>query len=174
MNDALQQINRHLSEDELDEFLMGFGSPAAAAHLSACEPCGVRLTDFEQQVAAFNQASLKWSQARSNSISRDLAAHKLTPRLTLTTAWSSAAALVLALAFGFTAIVQHNSGTLEAANASTGQVAPVSAEQSDIASDNAMLAAIGSEINTPQPTRFSTDEAATSPQRRASSPQVRD
>ena len=143
--------NRHLSEDELDEVLMGIGSPAAAAHLAFCDPCGERLSEFQVQVAIFNQASLDWSTARSNTISRDLAHHKPTPRLTLTTMWSSIATFALALAFGVTAAVQHAS--VPAGNPPA-QVAAVADPQSDLAADDAMLANIDSEVNTPATARL--------------------
>jgi len=161
---------QHLSEDDLDEVLMGFGSAAASAHLAVCEPCEQRLSAFQTQMAQFNQASLAWSEARSNTISRDLSTHKPTPRLTLSAAWSSAAAFALVLAFGVTAGLQHAPATLEAANASTAQAGAAPDPQHEIDSDNAMLQAIDSEIATPQPTRFGLYEKTP----RAATPQVSD
>lgn len=153
MNDTLH----HLSEDDLDEILIGNASAEATAHLAGCQPCEDRLTAFQSQMAVFNQASLAWSEARSNTISRDLAAHKPTPRLTLTTVWSSAATLIVALAFGLSTALHQPAATSTAANPSSTQPAVAAHpehNQSEIASDNAMLDAIDSEIETPQPAQF--------------------
>jgi len=147
----------HLSEDDLDEVLIGIASSEALTHIAECEPCEVRLTAFRSQMAVFNQASMAWSEVRSNTISRDLAAHKPTPRLTLSAAWSSAAALVVTFAFGLSMVLHQAPATPVAPNPSSSQTAAVTHpehDQHEIASDNAMLAAIDSEMGTPQPAQF--------------------
>lgn len=152
----------HLSEDELDEVLLGIASPEVSAHLADCPPCTVRFTIFQTelraQMAAFNQASLAWSEARSNTISRDIRQHKATPRLTLPALWSAAAALILAATFALHTSFQHTAGLLDAANSSainssTEAVHPQH-DQHELASDNAMMAAIESETGTPQAAQF--------------------
>ena len=167
----------HLSHDALDEVLMGIGSLDAVAHLRVCEICGQRVANFESQMALFNQASLAWSDARSNTLSRDLAAHKPTPRLTIPALCYSAAAVVLAVAVGLSASM-HRAATLEADNSSTLQIAAASGvDQHEIASDNQMLAAIDSEIVTPRPAQFGLyDEVQThiQPEHRTLTRQVKD
>lgn len=137
--------NKHLTEDELDEVLLGFASEDATLHVASCEPCGARLEVFRGQMAAFSQASMAWSDARSNTISRDILAHKPTPRLTLTTVWSSAATLMLALAVGLTTAVHQGPRATDSA-----VVAHPDHDQSELASDNEMLAAINSEFGAPR------------------------
>jgi hypothetical protein len=170
---------------DLVNFLMGIASPAASAHLRVCDPCTDRLTAFETQMAHFNQATLAWSERRSNTISRDLSRHRITPRLTLGTVWSSAAAFALALAFGVTVIVQRPAATPAQASPSIAQVqagseaAPTAlpVPQHEIASDNAMLAAIDSEITTPGPAQFGLYDSngnSAQPQQPDSTPQVRE
>jgi hypothetical protein len=156
MKDQILAHN-HLSEDDLDEVLIGIASSESLMHLAECEPCEARLIAFRSEMAAFNQASIAWSEARSNTISRDIAAHKPTPRLTLGAAWSSAAALVVTFAFGLSMALHQPGATLDAANPSSTQTAVVTHpdhDQDQLASDNAMLAAIDSEMGTPQPAQL--------------------
>jgi len=173
----------HLTEDDFDDILIGAGSPEAAAHLAACEPCGQRLaafeTQFQAQMSVYNQASLAWSEARSNSISRDLAAHRPSFRVTPAGVWSTACALLLAVTFTVTANLQRQSATLEAANTPAAAAGmddqPVNADQ--LASDNAMLAAIDSEMHAPRPAQFGLYEntdAPAQPVHSSAIPQVRD
>jgi hypothetical protein len=68
----------HLTEDELDEVLISDGdthgtlSDASRAHLAGCDACQARLEAFTTSLAHFNQASMAWSEARSNTVTRDL------------------------------------------------------------------------------------------------------
>jgi hypothetical protein len=147
----------HLTEDELDEVLLGFASEDATRHVAVCEPCGVRIEAFRNQMAVFNHASMAWSEARSNTISRDIATHKPTPRLTLTTVWSSAATLVVALAFGLTTILHQVPVATDLKAASPDQAviaAHPDHDQNELASDNEMLAAINSEFGAPRPAQL--------------------
>ena len=155
----------HLSEDDLDEILLGIASPESSAHLAACDVCAGRFTTFQTelraQMSAFNQASLAWSEARSNTISRDLAHHKATPRLTLPAMWSATAAMVLAATLALHVSLDRRSAALEASNSVASRTISASSDaihpehdQHELAADNAMLAAIDSEMGTPQPTQF--------------------
>jgi hypothetical protein len=172
MNPATTSENlsvRHLTEDELDEVLMGIGSPAASAHLAFCDPCGERLSAFETQMTQFNQTSMAWAAQRSNSIRRDLTAHKPTWRLTLHTIRTSTAVLAVVLAFAATTTINRRAATLDAATPSIGQTSAERSpaaqpdQQYEIASDNAMLEAIDTEIDTPQPSQFGLYETAKYP-----------
>lgn len=155
---------KHLSDDDLDEILMGVGSPAQSAHLDACNPCGQRYATFavpfQEQMSTYNQATLDWSEARSNTISRDLTAHRLTPRLTWSALCSTAAALALALALGWNAGLHHAPAAEETAAI---PVADSVDQQHEIASDNEMLQAISSEIGTPRADRFGLYEPVDAP-----------
>lgn len=157
----------HLTEDELDEVLLGFASEDATMHAAACEPCGVRLEVFRSQMAVFSQASMAWSEARSNTISRDLAAHKPRPRLSLTAVWSSAATLMVALAFGVT-IAMHQAPPAPAFASHPEH------DVQELASDNEMLSAINSEFGAPRPARLGLYEKTTVRAQRVAQMQVRD
>ncbi len=168
----------HLSEDDLDEILMGIGSPAQSAHLASCDPCGERYAafavPFQAQMTRYNQATLDWSDARSKTISRDLAEHRLTPRLTLGALRAATAAVVLALALGVHGGMRHSLQASDEA-AAPGSTPVAALDQHEIASDNEMLQAIDSEIGTPRPGRFGLYEPVEAPARSAApTPQVRD
>jgi hypothetical protein len=163
----------HLSEDDLDEVLLGFAAPAASAHAASCPDCQARLDSFRGQLAAFNQASSDWSVARSNTISRDLAGHRTALRLTPATLWYSTAAAVLAVAFSISTGLHRESVSLQSARAAQSEVvAEVAPDQGELASDNAMLAAIDSETATPRMAQYGLQPGATRP--RAANPQVKD
>jgi hypothetical protein len=164
----------HLSEDDLDEILLGIAPPESSAHLTACHLCTERFATFQTelraQMASFNQASLAWSEARSNTISRDLTKHKSTPRLTLPAVWSATAAMVLAATLALHVSLDRRSASLEASNSTASQTISGSTDaihpehdQHELAADNAMLAAIDSEMGTPQPAQFGLYQNAKAP-----------
>ncbi len=179
MNLNIQNSN-HLSEDDLDEVLIGIGSAAQSAHLTACESCSQRLAAFRTQMAMFNQATESWSEARSNTISRDLAAHRPAHWLSRRALWPATAALLLAVTLGFSEL-QHRPATLNASDTASSAAltdADIHPAHSvtELESDNAMLAAIDHEMSAPQPSQFGIYQAAKStanPQRSAV-PQARD
>ena len=159
----------HLSEDDLDDFLLGLASSDASGHVAACPACRERVNAFESQMSVFNQASRDWSEARSNTISRDLAAHR--PGLRLTPAmWYSTAAAVLAVALS----VSTNLHRTAVADTPVAPESVAAVASDDIDADNAMLAAISSETATPRPARFGLYENAAAPAPRAAIEQVKE
>ncbi len=159
---AAQNSSSHLSEDDLDEILMGVESPAsslALAHLATCESCGQRLEAFQADLALFNQASLAWSQARSQTLSRDLirdvAARRPARRITPALGWSSAVSAAVALALTLV-VADHRPPAAPPAVHEARAAAPLATEEhihrpEELASDNAMLQAIASEMGDPRP-----------------------
>jgi hypothetical protein len=149
---------RHLTEDELDEVLMDVAAVGVKAHASGCSLCRDRLSAFEAQINVFNHASLAWSAARSNTISRNLPTHKPAFRLTPKTIWSLAGAAGMALLFGAMVTVQRGSLPV----ASDGNKASIVIHQPhsaiELERDNEMMAAIDSEMNSPQADRLGLDE----------------
>ena len=147
----------HLSEDDLNDALLGLSTPASDLHLASCIECSEQLAEFRSTMGAFNKASLAWSEARSNSMPLEL------PRKTFSfggfgslgsLAVSATFAFVVALAL--TLGIHYRSAKPEPNQASSlrpQQPAADTARQDEIAGDNAMLAAINSEIyrSTPSP-----------------------
>ena len=145
---------KHLTEDELDEILMGIADSAASSHAETCQVCAGRLTQFRAALGEFNHASLAWSEARSNSLTRDLRAHRLSPTLSRPALWSCVSAGVVAAALLLTAGLEHHTAAGRNASMQASALAGSdyeSSRQQEIAMDNEMLAAISSEIDHPTP-----------------------
>jgi hypothetical protein len=137
---------QHLSEEELDDVLIGTGSAESEMHLASCERCRAQIAPFQASVAIFNQGSLDWAQAKSNTVTRDLSKARLSATRTHPIAWGTGVAMVLAVGFAIGGGMHRE--PLTAAPAV--EVAAVdNADQ--IEADNAMLAAINSAISTPAP-----------------------
>ena len=54
----------HLTEEALDDILIGLGSPASHAHLEQCPECCARVDAFRFSIDSLNQASLAWVKAQ--------------------------------------------------------------------------------------------------------------
>ena len=147
-SETAQNNSPHLSDEALDDLLLDVGSVSDAAHLGRCAICSSRLEMFRSPMAHFNQASSAWSEARSNSISREL-----TPRrssFAILPGWSIAAAFFFAVALSFLVgihrgITRNGTARVDAASSSV----QVVDRQQEIASDNAMLHAIDTAISQP-------------------------
>jgi hypothetical protein len=165
---------KHLSDEALDDLLIGAATRSHEAHLASCESCAARLATFRSSIALFNQASTAWSQARSNSISRELtpksSAFRILP------AWSIAAAFFLAVTLSF--LVGMHRGlarratAMDVAQQHIERRQHIDHQQQEIASDNAMLDAIDSEISqpVPSPVEVSGIQKAVAPVRRSLAP----
>ena len=151
-----QHWTRHLTEDELEEVLLGLDCAESEVHLAECAVCRGKVDEFRDSLDLFNHASLAWSEAKSNSLNRDLAEHRTPFRMSVRTVWTCASVLVVVLAgaigLGERRHTERNAG----ANPGTTLQAETTVEQpsdaaSEIASDNAMMRQIDAAINTPEP-----------------------
>jgi hypothetical protein len=179
----------HLTDTQLDDLLLDDAAPELQGHLDACPACNARLAQFRGTLALFNEASLSWSAAKSNTLSRDLSTHRASFRLP---SWSLAAVMlfVVALALAFTYSRPDGSRSValnHTAVSRDGQQADQTTRDQEIASDNVMLQAIHSEIYRPEPSPLAPYEQAEVGQgtdltvdshpvapHRPSTPQVRD
>jgi hypothetical protein len=55
----------HLSEDQIDDQLIGDPSAYAAAHLAGCGECAERVADAAAPIAGFRDVTMAWSERRS-------------------------------------------------------------------------------------------------------------
>lgn len=60
----MTELSAHLSEEALDDVLIGLSTAESDAHLAICGACRSRVEAFQSGLQAFNQASLAWSEAR--------------------------------------------------------------------------------------------------------------
>ena len=55
----------HLSEEQIDDQLMGDLGGEAAAHLAECNECSQRVAEAAEPMATFRDVSMAWSERRS-------------------------------------------------------------------------------------------------------------
>jgi hypothetical protein len=160
----------HLTDDQIDDLLIGDAAADSVAHMESCSHCAVRLAAAQSPIASFNAASLAWGQRRSATLPLQL---RQSPRGVLAgsrlrvaaAAVGTTAAAVFALALalpmlhhGSAAETAHQANP-QAASAQTEAVAvadtlpAVAATQSQtsedqIARDNRLLQAIDRELAT--------------------------
>ena len=58
----------HLSDDQLDDHLIGDLAPEPAAHLAACTHCTDRLAAAAAPIATFESVTMAWSERRSATL----------------------------------------------------------------------------------------------------------
>ena len=149
----------HLSDDQLDDLLLGEAAPVAAAHLAACPLCQARTASFTSTLAHFNQSSLDWAEASSSGIRRPASpqgerARSGERRLFPAYAWAFAAAmLLLAALLVFHSAVQRPVQTGRAVQPDVMVQAPA-APDPQLAADNMLLTNIDTALNQPDPMPF--------------------
>jgi anti-sigma factor RsiW len=62
---AHEMQTAHLTEDQLDDHLMGELDGAPAAHLAACSHCTARVAEFDAPLASFRAVTMAWSERQS-------------------------------------------------------------------------------------------------------------
>jgi len=171
----------HLTEEQIDELLMGSLEPAEAAqmreHATECEACATQLAELEAPIASFNAVTLAWSERRSATLPVRPSPKRAGARFGTAFAWGSlaAAALLAAVipvlrheqdvhvreAYSNAAKVQSTPQTAttasaaQPANAITAQndsaATNVPEKAQEIAKDNQLLAMVDEELNAPMP-----------------------
>ena len=149
-------LDAHLTDDDLDEMLIGCASPEMAAHVDQCAACAGHLAEFRSSLASFNQAASAWSEAKSNALTRDLQRHRAPFRITARAAWSCASVVVLAVMAAVGLGLHERSAQIAAAQAERrwGQIETASNEansEREMANDDAMLRQIDSAISSTEP-----------------------
>jgi anti-sigma factor RsiW len=54
----------HLSDEALDDVLIGLGSEETETHLFSCPDCRARVAAFRADMSFFNSASIAWSESK--------------------------------------------------------------------------------------------------------------
>jgi len=54
----------HLSEEAMNDVLIGLASPESDAHLAVCAECCEQVQGFRSEMQMFNRTSLAWSEAQ--------------------------------------------------------------------------------------------------------------
>lgn len=138
-----QPHSAHLSEEALDDVLIGLGSPESDAHLAECEVCRGQLEEFRTGVRVFNQASLAWSEARPMRSPLSPARSKVHPAVFAPAGWAFAA-VVLLVTIGVP-VWNHDHRT--SPSNGTAPAAAVEDSPTQIAQDNDLLRSVDEALN---------------------------
>jgi hypothetical protein len=132
----------HLSDDQIDDYLMGDLASDAVAHLDLCDLCLCRVAQMQAPIASFKAVSLAWSERRSATMPTQPAAQP--SRWSNRLAWGSAATAALVIGLIVPAI-HHDGRPSDEAKvqppvmmASSGAISSLTREQ-QINQDNQML-----------------------------------
>jgi hypothetical protein len=90
---------RHLTQDQIDDHLIGDLALAPAAHLAACTLCAERVAAARSPISSFQQVSTAWSERRSATLPIPIPAQQA-PVWQRHMAWATAT-LSMALGFAF-------------------------------------------------------------------------
>jgi len=107
----MQDLSPHLSEDQINDALIGDLSHEVRLHLAACALCQAEVEPFQATLVSFNQATAAWSEAKSNTLNRDLSNIRPAHRFTPAALWSCASALVVAASIIFASGHHHDSAS---------------------------------------------------------------
>jgi len=130
----------HLSEEALDDVLIGLGSPESDAHLARCPECRAQVETFRGDVQLFNAASMAWSRSRMPGLRQ---VHHAVRRTRIAFAsWAAVAAALAIMAFA----IWHHRAVPAANQTATVQSQPVDSE-AQIAQDNQLLQAVNAAIS---------------------------
>jgi hypothetical protein len=131
----------HLSEEALDDVLIGLGSPESEAHVVSCPECRAKLETFHFDMWLFNAASMAWSESKRSQTRRTAHVGAGSRTRIAFLSWAAATALLLVAAF---ATWRHLSLT-PPNHANTVESKPVDYE-AQIAQDNQLLQAVNAAI----------------------------
>jgi predicted anti-sigma-YlaC factor YlaD len=136
------RLSAHLSEEALNDVLIGLSPPASDAHLEQCEFCRGQLQSFRSEMRVFNQASLAWSAARPSRSYR--AAPKTQARRVISAPVSWALATVILLMI---AIPAWNRNHRASRNSQAGTAASSALSETQIAEDNDLLRSVNAVLS---------------------------
>ena len=84
----------HLTEDQIDDLLMGELAAEPTAHLASCSTCKVQVEEFEASIASFKAVTLAWSERQSATLPSKLL-RPVSSTWQRGASWAAAAAVLL-------------------------------------------------------------------------------
>lgn len=127
----------HLSEEALNDVLIGLGTPEAELHLARCEACRGQLEAFRSGLRVFNQATLTWSEARPAKTFRVARPAPARHMLFASVEWALGAVILLMIGlpvWNHNHRVYHKSGAVPAVETEV--------SEAQIAEDNQLLLSV--------------------------------
>jgi hypothetical protein len=142
------QSSVHLSQESLNDLLIGLGSSASQAHLEQCASCREQVESFRCGIDAFNSASLAWSESRS---AKSLPRRSSTRHAAFAPlAWTLATATLLLIGIPTWKHEHRAPQSLVAAQRVAPQSAAAEVSETEIAEDNDLLRAVDAALRTDQ------------------------
>ena len=133
----------HLSGEELDDVLIGLGTPESEAHLAGCEQCRAQVRQFRSNMSAFNQATLAWSQARPATNIGGRIRNRARRSALAPLGWALAGATIVLLA----GVPMWNHSHHSTQNVATLLAPQQQDTEAQIAQDNELLRSVNAAIN---------------------------
>ena len=93
MNTNLKRHERHLTQREIDQWLVEGPSTIVEAHLANCFYCRAKLAETTEPLAAFRKAVVAWSEEQTAQAGR-----QIFPEPTRSWVWAPALSIALAVA----------------------------------------------------------------------------
>jgi hypothetical protein len=104
----------HLSEQQIEDQLIGDLAPEPAAHLERCKPCRLRVAEAAAPMVHFRAVAMEWSERRSSTLPLQ-AGTVYQPQWAQRLAMGTATAALLAMAFAVP--MRHTPGHPQGAGA---------------------------------------------------------
>lgn len=136
------RLTNHLSEEALNDFLIGLGTTEIDVHLARCAECREKVEGFQAEVLLFNEASLAWSHAQPSRVAPVLAPEPRFRPAWATLSFAAIAALLVAVAIP----VWHRTHREPLNEVQTAALSGDTSE-AQIAQDNDLLRAVDVAIN---------------------------
>lgn len=140
------QSATHLSDEALDDLLIGLASVESEAHLAECAACRIKVQAFGAHLNVFNQATMAWSQSRSEALPAirpaASARAKSVWKALAPLEWAAAVAVLLLLA-----LPVWNRNQLPVPVSNTSATPSAGDSEAQIAADNDLLKSVDAALN---------------------------
>ena len=134
----------HLTEEALDDVLIGLATAESQAHLAACSACRAKVEGFQADVALLGAAAMGWSRQRAAGMDLQPLETRARQLHWAVLRWAAAGALIVAVALPF--VWHHDNGPAVAANV-TPRSPQLEENAAQIAADNDLMRAVDAAIN---------------------------
>ncbi len=115
----------HLSEEQIDDALMGDLAAESAAHLEGCPACAERLAEAKMPLASFKAVSTAWSERRSATLPAVVPKRGGLGARGRLAGWSVALSAALAVAIAVPVMLHQGRGAAIEGTHGSGQMAQV-------------------------------------------------
>jgi hypothetical protein len=151
----------HLSEEAINDVLIGLGTAESDAHLAVCSICNSHLKQFRVEMEAFNETTLAWSEARPTASLRATRRSKVRAAMYSPLGWALAAVLLIAIGIP---VRSHYQSSLDRASVQ----APAPGDtQAQIEKDNDLLRSVDVALNENEESPISAYHISEAPRHRA-------